>query len=37
MKLFTLDDALVVRRIGTLSQIDKTTVQAALQQLFNLR
>lgn len=37
MKLFTLDDALVVRRIGTLSEVDKTAVQAALQQLFNLR
>lgn len=36
MKLFTLDDALVLRRIGTLAEVDKAAVQTALQQLFRL-
>lgn len=34
MKLFTLDDALIVKRIGTLSQNDKVAVKQALQKLF---
>lgn len=36
MKLFTLDDALVLRRIGTLAEVDKAAVQVALQQLLRL-
>jgi mRNA interferase MazF len=36
MKLFTLDDALVVRRIGKLTEADRTAVLSALQQLFKL-
>lgn len=35
MKLFTLDDALVLRQIGTLAQADQAAVKGALQQLFN--
>jgi len=35
MKLFTLDDALVVKRIGALSQNDKVAVRQALQKLFD--
>nr|WP_248277325.1 type II toxin-antitoxin system PemK/MazF family toxin [Brasilonema octagenarum] len=35
MKLFTLDDALVLRHIGTLAEADKAAVKQALQQLFN--
>jgi hypothetical protein len=36
MKLFTLDDILVVRRIGILSSTDKNEVQNKLKQLFVL-
>ena len=35
MKLFTLDDALVLRQIGNLAEVDQTAVKGALQQLFN--
>lgn len=36
MKLFTLDDALVLRQLGTLAESDKVAVKQALQQLFKL-
>ena len=36
MKLFTLDDALVVKKIGKLGKSDRDRVQKSLQQLFNL-
>lgn len=36
MKLFTLDDALVVKRIGNLSKQDKVAVKQTLQKLFAL-
>lgn len=36
MKLFTLDDALVLRQIGTLAESDKVAVKQALQQFFKL-
>lgn len=36
MKLFTLDDALVLRQIGTSAESDKVAVKQALQQLFKL-
>lgn len=36
MKLFTLDDALVLKRIGTLAEVNKVAVGVALQQLFRL-
>lgn len=35
MKLFTLDDVLVSKRIGTLSQLDIVAVNQALQKLFD--
>jgi mRNA interferase MazF len=35
MKLFTLDDALVLRQIATLAEADQAGVKQALQQLFN--
>ncbi len=35
MKLFTLDDALVLRQIGNLAEADKAALKGALQQLFN--
>ena len=34
MKLFTLDQALILRKIGSLSVRDRATVQKSLQQLF---
>lgn len=34
MKLFTLDDSIVVKQIGVLAQTDKLAVQKTLQQLF---
>ncbi|MES1021607.1 type II toxin-antitoxin system PemK/MazF family toxin [Gloeocapsa sp. BRSZ] len=34
MKLFTLDDSIVVKQIGILAQTDKLAVQKALQLLF---
>jgi mRNA interferase MazF len=34
MKLFTLDDSIVIKQIGILAQADKLAVQKALQQLF---
>lgn len=36
MKLFTLDDRLVIRKAGVLSKIDKLAVLDTLHQLFNL-
>lgn len=36
MKLFTLDDALVIKRIGNLSEQDKVAVKQTLQKLFTL-
>lgn len=36
MKLFTLDHALVLRKIGKLTSQDAASVEAALQQLFKL-
>ena len=36
MKLFTLDDTLVVRKIGKLAISDSKNVKNALQSLFNL-
>jgi len=35
MKLFTLDDALIIKKIGKLSTSDCDRVQKSLQQLFN--
>ena len=35
MKLFTLDDALVVKKIGQLATSDRNLVKKSLQQLFN--
>ncbi|PCH82939.1 MAG: transcriptional modulator of MazE/toxin MazF [Piscirickettsiaceae bacterium] len=35
MKLFTLDDRLVIRKAGQLSQRDKKAIKAALQQLLS--
>ena len=35
MKLFTLDDALVIKKIGKLATSDRHSVQKSLQQLFN--
>ena len=37
MKLFTLDDQLVIRRAGFLAENDRRTVMATLQQLLNLK
>ena len=37
MKLFTLDDQLVIRRAGVLAENDRRSVAAALQQLLNLK
>jgi mRNA interferase MazF len=36
MKLFTLDDVLVVKRIGALSQVDRESTQRAIAQLFRI-
>ncbi|MBW4532462.1 MAG: type II toxin-antitoxin system PemK/MazF family toxin [Pleurocapsa minor HA4230-MV1] len=36
MKLFTLDDDLVLKKIGKLATSDRDRVQKSLQQLFNL-
>ena len=36
MKLFTLDDKLVIRKAGVLAKQDISTVSSALQQLFVL-
>lgn len=36
MKLFTLDDTLVIKKIGKLGKRDRDLVQKSLQQLFNL-
>jgi mRNA interferase MazF len=35
MKLFTLDDALVIKKIGKLATSDRDNTQKSLQQLFN--
>ncbi len=35
MKLFTLDDVLVVKRIGVLSKADREATQSAIAQLFS--
>ena len=35
MKLFTLDDALVIKKIGKLAIEDRNNVQKSLQSLFN--
>lgn len=37
MKLFTLDDQLVIRKAGALAQKDRRNVAAALRQLLKLR
>ena len=36
MKLFTLDDKLVIRKAGTLAKQDKSAVSSALKQLLGL-
>ncbi|WP_019506134.1 type II toxin-antitoxin system PemK/MazF family toxin [Pleurocapsa sp. PCC 7319] len=36
MKLFTLDDALVIKKIGKLATDDRDRVQKSLQQLLNI-
>lgn len=36
MKLFTLDQGLILKRIGQFSLRDRVAVQKSLQQLFNL-
>ena len=36
MKLFTLDDRLVIRKAGVISKTDKLAVLETLHQLFNL-
>jgi mRNA interferase MazF len=36
MKLFTLDDVLVTKHIGTLSQVDREATQRAIAQLFRI-
>jgi mRNA interferase MazF len=36
MKLFTLDDALVIKKIGKLATSDRDRVQKSLQQLFKM-
>jgi len=36
MKLFTLDDKLVIRRAGALAKQDRSAVSAALHQLLNI-
>ena len=36
MKLFTLDDKLVIRKAGVLAKQDKSAVSSALQQLFGM-
>jgi mRNA interferase MazF len=36
MKLFTLDDALVIKKIGRLSSKDISLVKKSLQQLFDV-
>jgi len=36
MKLFTIDNRLVLRRIGELTERDRETVEQTLQYLFNL-
>lgn len=36
MKLFTLDDSLVIKQIGSLGNRDQGSVKKALRQLFNL-
>lgn len=35
MKLFTLDDALVIKKIGSLNPLDRAAVETSLQKLFN--
>jgi mRNA interferase MazF len=35
MKLFTLDDALIIKKIGKLATSDRALSQKSLQQLFN--
>ena len=37
MKLFTLDDQLVIRRAGVLAENDRRSVAATLQQLLSLK
>ena len=37
MKLFTLDDQLVIRKAGTLAETDRKGVVATLRQLLNLK
>jgi mRNA interferase MazF len=36
MKLFTLDDKLVIRRAGALAQQDRAVVSSTLKRLFGL-
>lgn len=36
MKLFTLDDALIIKKIGKLEASDRDRVEKSLRQLFNL-
>jgi mRNA interferase MazF len=35
MKLFTLDDALIIKKIGQLASKDRNNLEKSLQQLFN--
>ncbi len=37
MKLFTLDDKLVIRKAGRLTEHDQSAVSATLHRLFNLK
>ena len=35
-KLFTLDNNIIVKKIGSLSQYDRTVVAARMKKVFNL-
>lgn len=37
MKLFTLDDSLIIRKLGTLSKRDRKSVGEKIRKLFGLR
>ena len=36
MKFFTLDDSLIIRKLGTLGKNDKKTLKTALQKIFEI-
>jgi mRNA interferase MazF len=36
MKLFTLDERLIIRRAGSLAEQDKKLIKKAIQQLINV-